>query len=237
MYKNATEAMNESQSHRSRVLLWTWNLDTDPLSGDAGEALLSEEETARSRRLVTSRLRRRFVAGRARLRSLLAEHLGREPRALEFVHNEYGKPRLAQAPSVHFSLSHSEDLALLAVSDTFEIGADIERVRTIDHLDLARRYFHPNEVAAIERSPDADDQRLAFFQVWTLKEAVVKALGKGLSIPLDTFEVSIATSPPVLALTPEGAPRSWWLHATTGDYCRALAVPGGVDVELIQRTV
>ena len=237
MYKNAAEAMNNAKSPRNQVLVWTWNLDTDPLSGEAGEALLSEEETARSRRLVSADLRRRFVAGRARLRSLLADHVGRDPRALEFVHNEYGKPRLAEAPSAHFSLSHTGDMAMLAICDTLEVGADIERVRSLDHLDLARRYFHPNEVAAIERSPDADGQRLAFFHVWTLKEAVVKALGKGLSIPLDSFYVSVASSPPVLALVPEGAPRTWWLHATRGDYCRALAVPGGVEVELIQRTV
>ena len=237
MYKNASEAMHKSQRRQSPILVWTWNLDTDPLSGEAGDALLSEDEKARCRRLVSSRLRRRFVAGRARLRSLLAEHLGRDPRLLEFVQNEYGKPRLAQAPSVHFSLSHSEDLAFLAVSDTLEVGADIEQVRPINHLDLARRYFHPNETAAIERPPDADDQLRNFFHIWTLKEAVVKALGKGLSIPLDTFEVSIARSPPVLALAPEGAPRAWWLHATTGAYCRALAVPGGLDMELIQRTV
>ena len=237
MYKIANEAMHKSQRRQSPVLVWTWNLDTDPLSGDAGEALLSEDEKARSRRLVSSQLRRRFVAGRARLRSLLAEHLGRDPRLLEFVQNEYGKPRLAQLPAAHFSLSHSEELAFLAVSDTLEVGADIERIREIDHLDLARRYFHPNETAVIERPADPDDRLRTFFHIWTLKEAVVKALGKGLSIPLDTFEVSIATSPPVLVLTPEGAPQPWWLHATTGAYCRALAVPGGVDVTLIHRTV
>ncbi len=237
MYKNATEAMHKPQRRQSPILVWTWNLDTDPLSGAAGEALLSEDETARCRRLASSRLRRRFVAGRARLRSLLAEHLGQDPRRLEFVLNEYGKPRLARGPAVHFSLSHSDDVALLAVSDTQEVGADIERIREIDHLDLARRYFHPNEAVAIERPMNVDDQVRTFFHIWTLKEAVVKALGKGLSIPLDTFEVSIAQSPPALALVPEDAPRAWWLHATTGAYCRALAVPGGVDVELIQRTV
>lgn len=220
-----------------QVVVWSWSLGSEPLSFAAAEALLSEDEKARGQSFVTAPLRQRFVAGRARLRSLLGEHLGRDPSTLVFAENAFGKPRLADHPSMHFSLSHSGGQAVLAVSDQREIGIDIERVRPLEHLDLARRYFHPNEVAAIDgvRAPDA--QLLAFFRIWTLKEAVVKAIGKGLSIPLDTFDVSIATSPPTMVVAPEGAPRSWWLHQTVGDYCLALAVPGGGEVGLIQRTV
>ena len=116
------------------------------------------------------------------------------------------------------------------------MGIDIERVRPLDHLDLARRYFHPNEVAAIEGVRPTEEQLLAFFRTWTLKEAIVKAIGRGLSIPLDTFEVQIAPSPPTMVLAPDGVPQAWWLHQTTGSYCLALAVPGG-EVGLIQRTV
>ena len=176
------------------------------------------------------------MAGRARLRSLLGGHLGLDPRALVFVQNAFGKPRLADRPSVHFSLSHSGDRAVLAVSERHEMGIDIERVRPLDHLDLARRYFHPNEVAAIEGVRPTEEQLLAFFRTWTLKEAIVKAIGRGLSIPLDTFEVQIAPSPPTMVLAPDGVPQAWWLHQTTGSYCLALAVPGG-EVGLIQRTV
>ena len=217
--------------------MWSWSLELAPPSFEAAEALLSDDEKARARSFVTAPLRHRFVAGRARLRSLLGEHLGLDPRALVFLQNAFGKPRLADHPSMHFSLSHSGDQAVLAVSDQREIGIDIERVRPLDHLDLARRYFHPNEVSAIEGVRPPDEQLLAFFRIWTLKEAIVKAIGKGLSIPLDTFDVSISTSPPTMVLAPEGAPRAWWLHQTTGGYCRALAVPGGGEVGLIQRTV
>lgn len=219
-----------------QVAVWSWSLDAEPLSFEAAEALLSEDEKARGRRFVTAALRHRFVVARARLRSLLGGHLGRDPRALVFAENAFGKPRLADRPSVHFSLSHSGDLAVLAVSEQREIGIDIERVRPLDHLDLARRYFHPNEISEIEAVTAPDEQLQTFFRIWTLKEAVVKAIGKGLSIPLDAFEVSIATSPPTMVVAPEGAPRSWWLHQMTGDYCLALAVPGG-EVGLIQRTV
>lgn len=218
-------------------MVWSWSLEADSLSFEGAEALLSEDEKARGRSFVTAALRHRFVAGRARLRALLGGQLGLDPRTLAFVQNEFGKPRLAGHPSLHFSLSHSGDQAVLAVSEQREIGIDIERVRPLDHLDLARRYFHPNEVSAIESVRPPDEQLLAFFRIWTLKEAVVKAIGRGLSIPLDTFDVSIATSPPAMVVAPEGAPLRWWLHQTTGGYCFALAVPGGGEVGLIQRTV
>lgn len=234
--------MSETLPPRSTILLWSWNLDTDRLSGAAAETLLSCDEVARARRLASQRLRDRFVSGRARLRSLLAAQLGLEPRSLAFVLNDFGKPRLDLAgfdpsPPLHFSLSHSEDRAILAVSDTVEIGCDIERVRSLDHLGLARRNFHPNEVAAIEEQATPEAQRLAFFGIWTLKEAVVKAMGAGLSVPLDSFEVSIAESPPVMVSSPEGTPPVWWLDLLQGSYCRALAAPGGGEFGLIQRMV
>jgi 4'-phosphopantetheinyl transferase len=223
------------QTHRHyEVHLWSWCLDDDSLCGEAGEALLNEAERARSGRFMTALLRRRFTAARARLRSLLGGHLGRDPRSLVFVENEFGKPRLVDRPDIHFSLSHSQDRALLAVSEGLEIGADLEGVRGVDHLGLARRYFHPNEVAAIER--DADP-RAAFFQIWTLKEAVVKALGTGLSLPLDEFEVSIAGARPAMVIPPTGSTRAWWLYLAPGDYCRALAAPAGGEVGLIHCTV
>jgi 4'-phosphopantetheinyl transferase len=229
--------MSETQHRRSEILVWAWNLDAGSGLGTADEALLSEDERARCRRLATPQLRHRFTTGRAHLRLLLGEHLGLDPRTLVFEQNAFGKPRLAHHPSLHFSLSHSADRAVLAVSEQLEPGVDIERVRPLDHLDLARRYFHPNESAAIAGLSQRDDQLQAFFSTWTLKEAIVKALGIGLSIELDTFEVSIATSPPTLVIAPESAPRAWWLHLATGDYCRALAAPAGGDVGLIQRTV
>lgn len=219
-----------------QVIVWSWSLQTGPLVGDDALALLSEDEKARQRSFVSPELRRRFLAARAGLRTLLGRHLDRDPRSLAFAANEFGKPRLA-GDQVHFNLSHCEERAVLAISDT-EIGIDLERDRPIEHVDLAKRYFHRNEVAAITASREEAEQRRAFFLVWTLKEAIVKALGTGLSTPLDSFEISIGTSRPRLAVAPAGAPQAWWLHAAMADgYCCALAVPGVGEVELIQRTV
>ncbi len=226
--------MSPQTLRRHEVHLWSWCLDDDGLCGEAGEALLNEAERARSSRFMTALLRQRFTAARARLRSLLGTHLGRDPGSLVFVENEFGKPRLVDRPDIHFSLSHSQDRALLAVSEGLEVGADLEGVRSVDHLGLARRYFHPNEVAAIERHADP---QAAFFQIWTLKEAVVKALGTGLSIPLDEFEVSIAATQPAMVAPPAGSGRAWWLYLAPGDYCRALAASADGEVGLIHRTV
>jgi 4'-phosphopantetheinyl transferase len=225
-------------SARRQVIIWSWGLQSGPMVDGDAQALLSDDERARQRSFISPELRRRFGAARAGLRTLLGRHLGLDPLSLAFATNEFGKPRLAGDGQVHFNLSHCEERAVLAISDAAEVGIDLERERPIEHVDLAKRYFHPNEVAAITASRDEAEQRSAFFLVWTLKEAVVKALGTGLSTPLDSFEVAIVASTPRLAVAPEGAPQTWWLHAAMADgYCCALAVPGVGEVELIQRTV
>jgi 4'-phosphopantetheinyl transferase len=222
---------------RRQVIVWSWSLQGGPFVGDDAQALLSDDERARQRSFVSPELRCRFGAARAGLRTLLGRHLERDPRSLAFATNEFGKPRLAGDGQVHFNLSHCEERAVLAVSNA-ELGIDLERERPIEHIDLAKRYFHLHEVAAITAPRDEAEQRRAFFLVWTLKEAVVKALGTGLSTPLDSFEVTIGARAPRLAVAPEGAPQTWWLNATMADgYCCALAVPGVGEVELIQRTV
>jgi 4'-phosphopantetheinyl transferase len=222
---------------RRQVTVWSWSLQAGPFVGDDAQALLSDDERVRQRSFVSPELRRRFGAARAGLRTLLGRHLDRDPRSLAFATNEFGKPRLAGDGQVHFNLSHCEERAVLAISDA-EVGIDLERERPIEHVDLAKRYFHPTEVTAIIAPRDEAAQRRAFFLVWTLKEAVVKALGTGLSTPLDSFEVAIGASAPRLAVAPEGAPQTWWLNAAMADgYCCALAVPGVGEVELIQRTV
>lgn len=223
--------------HKRRVFVWSWNLTSGEPADDEAEALLSDDEKARHRAFASPDLQRRFLAAHSGMRLLLARHLDLDPRSLTFVTNEFGKPRLAHAKPTHFNLSHSGDRAALAICDAAEVGIDLEPIRSIDHVDLATRFFHSNEVAAIVGLSDAAKRSRAFFVTWTLKEAVVKALGSGLSIPLDSFDVSIVSTPPRLALVPAGAAREWWLHAETVDgYCLALAVPGIGEVELIHRT-
>ena len=131
---------------------------------------------------------------RGRLRQLLGRELGARPAEIQFDYGIHGKPSLggpfATAP-VSFNVSHSADLALIGITAGVDIGVDVEALRTlVDEEQLARRYFSTAEFAEYQSVDTADRQR-AFFCCWTRKEALVKALGQGLSYPLDAFDVSV----------------------------------------------
>lgn len=163
------------------------DLDAWPL-GPAEEGLLDAAERARAARFATPLLRRRFVVAHALLRQVLGRALGRHPAELRFEPGFHGKPRLAGAgEGLHFNLSHSGRLALLALGP-FELGADLEELRPLsDRAELEERVFTAAERAAIARSPDPTR---AFFEAWTRKEALIKATGQGLSAPLQEIDIS-----------------------------------------------
>lgn len=168
---------------------WT---DLDAVAGSAEAdllGLLDDEERARADRFRFERDRRRFVLRRGLLRTLLAARLGRDPAALRFTRNAFGKPALPGS-DLRFSASHSHGTALLAVAWGVELGCDIERCdERIDTDGMARAHFAPGEISALERLPLG--HRLdGFVRCWTRKEAYVKALGVGLSYPLDSFDTS-----------------------------------------------
>ena len=130
-------------------------------------------------------------AGRGQLREILARYLRVEPRAVAFEYGPQGKPRLAGEAALRFNLSHSEHEALVAVARDREVGIDVEIVRpTVECEALARRFFSPEETAALLALP-ASVRARAFFAYWTCKEAFLKAKGGGLNIPMDECEVSI----------------------------------------------
>jgi 4'-phosphopantetheinyl transferase len=150
----------------------------------ADEAVLSQEERARAARFRFERDRARFVATRAALRQLLAAHLGQAPAALTFAAGPQGKPRLAglAGERLRFNVSHSGDVALLALALDGEVGADVEQHRPETDVDaLAPTVFTARELSAY-RDLDARVRRAAFFGLWAGKEAVLKALGSGLSV-------------------------------------------------------
>jgi 4'-phosphopantetheinyl transferase len=159
--------------------------------------LLSVDEMVRARRFRFARDRRRFVVARAVLRILLARYTSTAPTALHFTYGRFGKPELAEpASDLRFSVSHSADVAVYAITRGEAVGVDVETVRRHpDAESLARRFFSPQECAALE-SVGERDRAQAFFNCWTRKEAYLKALGTGLSSPLDRFEVSLAPNQP-----------------------------------------
>ena len=164
-----------------------WLVD---LSRGEPRAFLSSEERERAARFHFERDRGRYSVCRSALRELLAGYLDAAPEEIEFRYGEAGKPELAQG-SLRFNVSHSHDLALIAMAREWELGVDIERIRTgVEREGIAERFFSPGEAAAL-RAMAAEERDEAFFRCWTRKEAYVKARGGGLSIPLDSFDVTL----------------------------------------------
>lgn len=162
-------------------------------------SLLSPEEWGRARRFRFERDRRRFTVARGVLRTLLGQYLGIDSRSIEFSYASHGKPFLAGALSaqrLYFNVSHSGELALYAIAREREVGVDIELVHTIDDAQqIAERFFSLAENAALRALP-AEVKEEAFFTCWTRKEAYIKALGEGLSLPLHEFDVSLTPGEP-----------------------------------------
>jgi 4'-phosphopantetheinyl transferase len=189
-----------------------WAMPLDLTRGDTAPSVLSEDEQARARRLVAS-AGAQFAAARGALRTLLGAYVGATPASLALGVSAAGKPFLEDAPWLRFNLAHSDALALVAMARDIEVGVDVERRRAVrDAAALAARYFTPEEAGELATLPE-DLRSDAFLRAWTLKEAVLKATGKGLTQALDSFRVA-------------GAPAGWSLHALepAPGYLGALAV-------------
>jgi 4'-phosphopantetheinyl transferase len=191
-----------------RIDLWTWSLEAPRRETAALEAVLSAEERQRASSFIFAEDRRRFIVGRARLRQVLGRYTAMPPKALRFCYGAHGKPALAPSRSAPcFNLSHSAGMAALAIADC-AVGIDIEKVRPINRA-VAERFFSARENAAL-RGLRGADWRDAFYRCWTRKEAVVKAIGKGLSLRLASFDVSVATAPLLLRLEGSFDTASQW---------------------------
>jgi 4'-phosphopantetheinyl transferase len=165
------------------VHVWRVSLATCP--GDA-RPLLSADECERADRFHFARDRDRFVAARAALRRVLGGYLDCAPESLVFAYSAHGKPSV---DGLAFNVSHSNELALIAVTRGREVGVDIEWHRPdIDLPSVARSSFSLVEQRALFALPRAE-QFAAFFRIWARKESYIKAHGDGLSLPLDSFSV------------------------------------------------
>jgi 4'-phosphopantetheinyl transferase len=144
---------------------------------DALANLLTIPERVRADRYRFSDDRRRSIVARAAARRLLGRYLGSDPARLIIDEEEFGKPVLRER-EIEFNASHSGDLIALAIARGTPVGVDVERRRPLtDTLALARRYFSAEELAIVQGAADAGE---AFFAIWTAKEAIVKASGKGI---------------------------------------------------------
>ena len=189
-------------------------------------ARLGPEEAARADRFLRGEDRARFIASHAALRVVLGRALATDPAALAFQTEAAGCPFLAgPARDLDFNLSQSGDCALVGHVRGARIGVDVEVWRPIpDALRIASAHFADDETRALAAIP-AEHREAAFFAHWTRKEAVVKALGAGLSLPLAAFSVTVPPAPPrVLGAGPGGGDWTLAVIAARPGYAATAAV-------------
>ena len=213
-----------------------WHISIEPPLDKIAEAraLLSPDELERAARFHFDIHRNRYIAGRAALRTILAQYLGLSAKALAFVYGEKGKPALASHVNtrrLQFNLSHSHDRALLGVTIGSTLGVDIERINLEFGTDeIATHFFSSFEVDTLLAVPKPE-RGATFFSCWTRKEAYIKAVGEGLSLPLDSFDVAFGPRVEAALLRVEAAPdapsrwRMYNVPAPEG-YAAAMAVEG-----------
>jgi 4'-phosphopantetheinyl transferase len=218
------------------VHVWLLSLDRDPALVERYEAVLSPDELERADRLRSFELRADFVYTRGVLRHILAAYVdnGLTPAELRFAYEDLGKPHLISphgGDQIGFNTSHSRDISVFAVAIGRSVGIDVEFVRPdYEHDVIAERWFAPAENNMLAKLAPEDRLR-GFFAVWSRKEAVVKALGTGISHRLSSFTVSVDPDQPAQLLETEwdsAAKEEWEIRDVPlpDDYAGALVARG-----------
>ncbi len=184
------------QLSSQEIHVWLVNLKTISDSIPTMYSLLSFDEINKANEFKAEQHKVNYILTRGSLRKILTLYLQVEAEEIKFLYNEYGKPYLDSnyiENSLYFNLSHSDDLAIFAISKTNNLGIDLEKIKSIDdYLNIAQENFSQQEVADL-MSYTKDEQLAAFYRCWTRKEAFIKAIGDGLSYPLNQFTVSLKT--------------------------------------------
>ena len=198
---------------------------------------LSPDEKERANKFKFEKHRNRYIAGRGVLRTILGQYLSVDPADLRFVYAENGKPTLAEeiaGAGIHFNLAHTGELALLAVTRIGRIGVDVESVRSVKNVDeLVARFFSSRENALFQKVPE-ENKPAAFFNLWTRKEALLKATGEGITRSLSLVEVSFLPGEParLVAISGDTMKAAQWslreLSPATG-YAAAVAIQLGTS--------
>ncbi len=185
--------------------LWQANLAASLPPWAAVEATLSAAEAARQARLRTSALRQTYSRAHGFLRAVLSQYTRQPASTLAIYPDALGKPILPGA-GLHFNLSYRPGRALLAVSDAYPVGVDVEPLAPLaDAAALIRELYAPAEQAALRAAAPADYWHL-FYTIWTRKEAYAKALGRGVGMPFSTFSVvEFEPGQPLAFIAPAGA--------------------------------
>ncbi len=199
-------------------------------------ALLSEEERVKADRFIFPHDRDCFVAAHALVRVALSDYFARAPQDWSFVTNAWGKPRVDAndgSARLCFNLSHTRGHVAVAVALDREVGVDVERIApSRADEEVARQLFAPAEFAAFQEEPEGGRAE-AFFDVWTLKEAYIKAVGLGVALPLKDFAFTRDPLRISFAPTLEDTPSRWLFRRfrPEPDVAMALAARRGPGAE------
>lgn len=207
-----------------------WTLDTSVYSQIlSNQSVLSKDESARANKFRFDEDRNTYIVGRIVLRTLLGNYLGKEPSEIDFIYNEQGKPNVINSTGINFNLSNSKSSVAIGICKDSLIGIDIEyNKRPIEIDEIAPKFFSKNEVDQLIVLP-SNMQLDAFYNCWTRKEAFIKALGGGLTVPLDQFEVSLLSKekPSLIGIEwDQDRTQNWKMHSFNkgNDYTGAIIV-------------
>jgi 4'-phosphopantetheinyl transferase len=221
------------EAQRTWVRLWRVDLDVDAETEEGLREQLPPGDIAKSKAFASPGASRRYVVARGTLRTLLSSPLDERPRSVPIQVGQSGKPYVAgDGHGVHFNVSHSGDTAMICIATCGDVGVDLEAVRHVPAaVALARRHFAPGEASFVEAG-GATGAAGRFLLCWTRKEALVKAIGAGLNLDLDSFVVPLTSPGAIVPIDdPEGGPTSRWLllDVPLGDeYIAALALPASI---------
>jgi 4'-phosphopantetheinyl transferase len=173
------------------MIVWIAHLSKTHDSHAFFEPCLDAHDRDRAARFRFAPDRSRFVLGRALLRKSLGHFLGLPPESIELGYTDRGRPIYPPDPRIQFSISHTQDLVAVALTENANIGIDLEAVSPhLDLIELAERIFSPDDLAVFNAHP-AGEKLAAFYRAWTRKEAYLKARGEGIAEGLEQISVSM----------------------------------------------
>jgi 4'-phosphopantetheinyl transferase len=221
--------LSEDEAH-----VWRADLALNECFQNSFLKLLSPDEKNRAKKFRFAKDSQNFIVARGILRSLISKYLEINPAEVSFRYSDFGKPSIANNHSLQFNISHSQNIALFAFTKKFNIGVDVEFVNPdVEVKEIAASFFSKNEIKNLLALPE-QQQTLGFFYCWTRKEAFIKAVGEGLSFPLDKFEVSVEPNKPVKLLATYRQPKDvskWSIYSLSpeANFVGGLVIEGLVE--------
>lgn len=162
------------------------------ISLDKAYELLSQDEKIRVKKFKVETAQAEYLFNRALLRLILAEYTFEKPNKIEFTYNQFGKPTLKNNQyGITFNLSHTNGYGVIAISLDYDLGVDVEEENhDFNYNDIVENFFSVSEARLIQNFADVRQKSYCFYELWTMKEALLKAAGLGLSYPMKDLDLS-----------------------------------------------